>query len=293
MYTRENLLEIADEIKDALKDKREELALSFVEDKHIYYMRTTEGNISSKFKSVSIVSQFHPPFDSHGLSLKLAKGDPVRQKELLAEWKQAGRDSVNLGSRVHFELEKMIVEEYGGYKEVRQPIFKIDEEQKIRSDNMIKAGRAFMDKMHERGAVLLDTEVVLGDPELAYVGQPDNAWLMLNKSKSDFGIVITDHKSNKPKNFVEMPYHGNMYPPFQNYKDFALTHYYTQIPLYGRLLTKMLSESKFGDKKFLGGVIFTFEQCNTMTCTNVSLNCFWRILIRKSKVSQLERFGSY
>lgn len=256
MYTRENLLEIAGEMNEVMKERRERLALSFVENKHIYYMRRTDGDITSKWKSVSkIVSQFHPPFDSYGLSLKIAQGDPEKQKELLAEWKQAGADSINLGSRVHYELEKMIVEEYGGYKELRQPIFHIDEEQKIRSDNMIKAGRAFIDKMHERGAVLLDTEMVLGDPELAYVGQPDNTWLILNSAKSDFGIVVTDHKSNKPKNFVAMPYNGNMYPPFQEYKDFALTHYYTQIPLYGRLIIKMLSESKFADKKFLGGVV--------------------------------------
>lgn len=256
MYSKTDLLEIAEEMKETLAEKREQLRLSFVESKHIYYMMAPSGNISSKWKSVSkIVKQFHPPFDAEGLSLKLANGDRVKQKELLAEWKQAGTDSVNLGSRVHYELEKMIIEEYGGYKEVRQPIFKIDEEQKIRSDNMIKAGRDFLDKMHERGAVLLDTEVVMGDPELAYVGQPDNTWLMLNKAKTDYGIVITDHKSNKPKNFVAMPYHGYMYPPFNNYKDFALSHYYTQIPLYGRLLLKMLSETKFSDKKFLGGVV--------------------------------------
>jgi hypothetical protein len=256
MYTRENLLEFADEIKEAIQRRREELALSFVENKHIYYMRDLNGNITSKFKSVSkIVSQFHPRFDSEGLSLKIAQGDREKQKELLAEWKQAGVESVNLGSRVHYELEKMIIEEYGNYKEVRQPVFTIDEDQKRRSDNMIKAGRDFLNKMHERGAVLLDTEMVLGDPELGYVGQPDDSWLMLNKTRTDFGIVVTDHKSNKPKNFVAMPYHGNMYPPFQNYKDFALSHYYTQIPLYGRLIMKMLSETKFADKKFLGGVI--------------------------------------
>ena len=256
MYTRENLLEIAAEVNEAIKERREKLALSFVENKHIYYMRNLEGNITSKWKSVSkIVSQFHAPFDSYGLSLKIAKGDPERQKELLAEWKQAGTDSINLGSRVHYELEKMIVEEYGNYKELRQPVYHIDEEQRIRSDNMFKAGREFIDKMHERGAVLLDTEMVLGDPELMYVGQPDNTWLMLNKPRTDFGIVVTDHKSNKPKNFVAMPYNGDMYPPFQNYKDYALTHYFTQIPLYGRLIVKMLSESKFADKKYLGGVV--------------------------------------
>lgn len=284
MYTRENLLEFAAEINEVMAARREELALSFVENKHIYYMRNMDGDITSKYKSVSkIVKQFHPPFDSHGLSLKIAKGDPVRQKELLAEWKQAGTDSINLGSRVHYELEKMIVEEYGSYKEVRQPVFKIDEAQRIRSDNMIKAGRDFMDKMHERGAVLLDTEMVLGDPELKYVGQPDNSWLMMNKSKTDFGIVVTDHKSNKPKNFKEMPYHGQMYPPFQEYKDFALSHYYTQIPLYGRLIVKMLAESKFADKKFLGGVIalmkddatyaeFRVPQSIVKTVFNMDLN---------------------
>lgn len=256
MYTKENLTEFAAEIKEVMADRREALALSFVENKHIYYMRDVKGNITSKYKSVSkIVKQFHAPFDSHGLSLKIAKGDPVRQKELLAEWKQAGTDSINLGSRVHYELEKMIIEEYGNYKDVREPFFTINEEQRVRSDNMIKAGRDFLDKMHERGAVLLDTEQVLGDPELKYVGQPDNTWLMLNKSKTDFGIVVTDHKSNKPKNFKAMPYHGQMYAPFQQYKDFALSHYYTQLPLYGRLIIKMLGESKFSDKKFLGGVI--------------------------------------
>jgi hypothetical protein len=256
MYTKEDLTELAAEIKEVMADRRETLALSFVENKHIYYMKNMDGDITSKYKSVSkIVKQFHAPFDSHGLSLKIAKGDPVRQKELLAEWKQAGTDSINLGSRVHYELEKMIVEEYGNYKEVRQPVFKIDEAQRVRSDNMIKAGRDFLDKMHERGAVLLDTEQVLGDPELMYVGQPDNTWIMLNKDKSDFGIVVTDHKSNKPKNFKAMPYHGQMYAPFQQYKDFALSHYYTQIPLYGRLIMKMLDESNFAEKKFLGGVI--------------------------------------
>ena len=256
MYTKEDLTELSAEIKEVMADRREQLALSFVENKHIYYMRDVKGNITSKFKSVSkIVKQFHPPFDSDGLSLKIAKGDPVRQKELLAEWKQAGTDSINLGSRVHYELEKMIVEDYGNYKDVREPVFTINEEQRVRSDNMIKAGRDFLDKMHERGAVLLDTEQVLGDPELKYVGQPDNTWLILNKAKTDFGIVVTDHKSNKPKNFKSMPYHGQMYAPFQQYKDFALSHYYTQLPLYGRLIIKMLSESKFSDKKFLGGVV--------------------------------------
>lgn len=256
MYTKENLKEFATEINEILDTRRRETALHFVEDKHIYYMRSLGGNITSKFPSVSkVIKNFFPPFDSQGLSYKIAKGDSVKQKELLAEWKKAGDDSINLGSRVHFELEKMIIEEYGGYKEVRQPIFHIDEAQRVRSDKMIQAGRDFIAKMHERGAILLDTEMVLGDPEEMYVGQPDNAWLMLTKDQDDFGFVITDHKSGQPKNFTVMPYTGKMYPPFQGFHDNALGHYQLQIPLYGRLLLKMLKETKYGDKKFLGGVI--------------------------------------
>jgi hypothetical protein len=78
---------------------------------------------------------------------------------------------------------------------------------------------------------------------------------MMNKNQSDFGFVITDHKSGQPKNFEVFPYTGKLYPPFQDYFDNALGHYYLQVPLYGRLLTKMLKGSKYEGKKFLGGVI--------------------------------------
>jgi hypothetical protein len=48
---------------------------------------------------------------------------------------------------------------------------------------MIDAGKKFLDIMNERGGVLLDTEIVLGDPEEQITGQPDKVWLMENKEK--------------------------------------------------------------------------------------------------------------
>jgi hypothetical protein len=162
---------IAEEIRDLLEKRRQELELTFVEEEHIYYMKDVDGIVKSNFPSVSkIIKKFHKPFDAAGMALKMSKGDPEGQVQLLAEWKEAGELSTNMGSRVHFELERELIERYGKYKEVRQPIFDINEEQKIKSDSMIEAGKKFLDVMNERGGVLLDTEIVLGEPTEQYTG---------------------------------------------------------------------------------------------------------------------------
>ena len=261
-----DLHEIRLEINEALEKRRKELQLTFVEEKHIYFMKDIDGKVKKNFPSVSkLIKAFYKPFDSDGLSYKMAKGDPVEQKRLQEEWKASGEYSTNMGSRVHYEMERLLIEQYGDYKEVRQPIFTIDDTQLLKSDNMIKAGADYLKLMHERGAVLLDTEPTLGDPELQYTGQADNVWLMMNKEQTDFGFVISDYKSNQPKNFEVQYYTGKLYPPFQNIHDNALGHYYLQLPLYGRLLLKMLAESKFSDKKLLGGVVVLLKDNATYT----------------------------
>jgi hypothetical protein len=117
--------------------------------------------------------------------------------------------------------------------------------------------------MLERGGVLLDTEIILGDPEEQYTGQPDKVWLMQNKEKDGFGFVITDWKTNQPKNFEVHHYTGKLYPPFNNYHDNALGHYYLQLPLYGRLLRKMLEGTKYDDTKLLGNVVVLLKDDGT------------------------------
>jgi hypothetical protein len=168
--------------------------------------------------------------------------------------------STNMGSRVHYELESHLIEMHESFKEVRQPIFEINEEQQRKSDNMIVAGKEFLELMIERGAVLLDTEIVLGDNELQYTGQPDKVWLMYNKDKDGFGFVITDWKTNQPKNFEVQHYTGKLFAPFNNYPDTALGHYYIQLPLYARLLIKMLKGTKYENIKLLGNVIVLLKE---------------------------------
>ncbi len=259
-----NLTDISLEIKDVLEQKRKELDLVFVEEDHIYFMKDLDGNVRNNFPSVSkVLKKFYKQFDAEGMALKKMNGDPIGAAELMAEWKMAGDLSTNMGSRVHYELETEIIKRFGDYKQVRQPIFEINEEQKIKSDNMIIAGNKFLDLMIDRGAVLLDTEMVLGHPEEGYTGQPDKAWLMMNKEQTNYGLVITDWKTNQPKNFEVQHYTGRMYPPFNEYHDNALGHYYLQLPLYARLLLKMLEGTKFENTPFMGGVVVLLKDDGT------------------------------
>lgn len=250
-----DLEKIAKEIRDILNEKRNELQLEFFEENHIYKMLDIEGNLRTDFPSVSTVyKKFYTPFDTVGQSLKTAKGDVNKQQQLLKEWEESGLFSTNLGSRVHFLLEKEAIKRNGDYKEVRQPIFDVGEVQIERGDNMVIAGNKFLDSMYERKCVLLDTELVLGCNILGYVGQADKGWLVIGKN-GKLGIVITDWKTNKKKNFEKQWYTKKMLPPFQMYDDTSLSHYYIQLPLYSRLLISMLKGTKYEDISLLGNII--------------------------------------
>ena len=245
------LSNIAQEIRELVKTRQQELGLTFEEDKHIYTM-----NGRKDYPSVSkVLKQFYTEFPSEEISYHKAGGDPQKQQQLLDEWAAAGDYSTNMGSRVHYVLEKNVIERNGNYKEVRQPIFDCDLTQMMKGDAMINAGKKYIDLMEERGAVLLDTEMVLGDPELGYTGQPDKVWLMMNKTQTEFGLVITDWKTNKKKNFQETSYTKRLKDPFGKFPDTALGHYYLQLPLYAKLLLKMLQGTKYADVKLLGCVI--------------------------------------
>lgn len=189
-----DLKAIAIEIREIIKLKQKEISLSFIEDTHTYYMKDIHGNIVDNYPSVSkVLKCFYTEFPSNEKSLQKAKGCEIKQQEILLEWKGTADYATNMGSRVHYILEQILVDMYGTYKEVREPIFVCDESQISKGDNMISAGKEFIDIMHERGAVLLDTEMVLGDIELGYTGQPDKMWLMPNKN-NELGIVISDWK---------------------------------------------------------------------------------------------------
>lgn len=251
-----DLYKIRDEINEIVKQKQQELNLTFDEESHTYTMMDKEGNLKSDWPSVSkVMKLFYTEFDSDGIAEKKAKGDPVEKMRLLKEWSDAGTYSTNMGSRVHYFLEKKSCEMFGLDKEVREPIFEVDFEQTIKGDSMINAGEEYLYLMKEREGVLLDTEIVLGSNELGYVGQPDKKWLFFNKDKTEVGIVVTDWKSNKKKNFEANHFTKKMKYPFNDLDDTALGHYFTQLPFYGKLFLDMLKGSKYENIKLFGCVV--------------------------------------
>ncbi len=209
-------------------------------------MKDVDGKIRDDFPSVSkVMKLFYDDFPTEEAARNKAKGDPYVMQTLLAEWEEAGKISTNMGSRVHYELEIETIKRHGIVKEVRQPIYECDMEMIMKGDRMIKAGYKFLKLMEERGAVLLDTEIVLGHPVLGYTGQPDKVWLMFNRQRTGFGLVITDWKTNKKKNMETNDYTKPMRVPFKFLPNNALGHYNTQLPLYGKLLLKMLEGTKY------------------------------------------------
>ena len=239
-----DLKKIAQEIRDIISERQKEFQLTFEEESHKYTMLDNKGILRSDFPSVSkVMKLFYDEFPTEQAAFNKAGGDPDEAERLVNEWAELGRKSANLGSRCHFFLEEHTLKEFGIDKVVRQPIFDCDAEQIIKSDTMIIAGKRYIELLKERGCVLIDTEIVLGHPELEYTGQPDKVWLVIG-TNGKVGILITDWKSNKPKNFVVTRYTKKMKSPFEDLPDNALGHYNTQLPFYGKLLLKMLEGSK-------------------------------------------------
>jgi len=121
-----DLKKTAKEIREILDKRRKDIELTFIEEEHKYFMKDEDGEIKSNFPSVSkVLKKFYEEFPAEEISLKKAKGDVVEQQRLLSEWKAAGDYSTNMGSRVHFLLEKKILEMFGHDKEVREPMLNV------------------------------------------------------------------------------------------------------------------------------------------------------------------------
>jgi hypothetical protein len=256
---------VAQEIRDILEKRRQEIQLSFIEEGHEYWMLNSNNELRNDFPSVSsVIDEFYEPFDpTKTRAWGECNGDEIKQQLLLETWDNAGSYATNKGSRVHYELEKYQLEKSGLNKIVRQPFYICNEQQMLDSDNMIKAGKEFLALMEKRGCILIDTEAVVGSPNLGYTGQGDNLWLCPTKDGESFGALFTDHKSNKVKNLEPQWYNGYLYSPFNQYISYALTHYYLQLPLYSRLFLDMLKGTKYENIQILGGIIDSLRDDGT------------------------------
>lgn len=260
-----DLKRAAEEIRQIISKKQEELELSFVESTHTYYIKNEKGVIINNYPSVStIIDKFYEPFDAEKKALQKCNGNIEAQQILLNEWAYAGKYSTDIGSRVHYELEKELVGRYGNYKSLREPEYEVNAEQIQKSDNMIIGGKKFLDlMMFERKVELLDTECVMGSNNLRYFGTPDKLWLALNKTKTEILLYCTDWKTNQPKNFVPQWFTKKLFSPFNDYWATSLEHYYIQLPLYVRLLLDMLKGSKYENIRLAGCIVVLLKDDGT------------------------------
>lgn len=274
-----DLYKVRDEILEIVGNRQKELQLTFEEEAHKYTMLDVNGKLRDNWYSVSkIIKKYYDESPAEEIALKKAKGDIEEQQKLLKEWADAGTYSTNLGSRTHFLLEQKSLEMFDIKKEVRQPIFDCDFEQILKSDRMVSAGVKCLEVMKERGAVLLDTEMVLGDNELQYVGQPDKMWLIENKEKNQIGIFCSDWKTNKIKNFESNHFTKPMNYPFNKLPNNALGHYYIQLPLYLRLLFKMLKGSKYENIGLFGAIIVLLKDDGTFEEFRIPMSVIGQVM---------------
>lgn len=286
-----DLYKVAEEIRIILSERQKEFELTFEEDTHKYTMLSLDGELRSDYPSVSkVMKLFYDEFPSEQKAFDMAGGNPDEAERILAEWAEKGKKSTNMGSRVHYFLEEHVLKVFNHNKQVREPIFECDAQQIVVSDTMIVAGKNYIDLLKQRGCVLLDTEIVLGHPELGYTGQPDKVWLVLS-TKNELGLLITDWKTNQEKNFLVQRYTKPMRSPFEYLPNNALGHYKTQLPLYGKLLIKMLEGTKYEKIPLLGCIIVRLTEDREYVEYRVDKSTITTILEMdiKSKLNKLKK----
>lgn len=246
------LLEMASNIRLALNEERTNRGLSFEEEGHIYsiYDKETDKQITDMPSVSSLLNQWYDPFDSVSKSIEMCDGDEVQAEDLRKEWEEAGDRASSLGSYVHYKLEQYLWILYDIDKETRKPEYDLNAEELLLGQTMIKNGVNLMHRIIENGFVPIDTEVIMGSTELGYFGQCDNMWL--GYTKSGISLLMTDHKTNKTKNFKEAPWNIPMHKPFDRLIDTAKSVYYIQQPLYAQLFKDMLKNTEFKDIPFAG-----------------------------------------
>ena len=286
-----DLYKVAEEIRNILSERQKEFKLTFEEDTHKYTMLSLDGELRSDYPSVSkVMKLFYDEFPSEQKAFDMAGGNPDEAERILAEWAEKGKKSTNMGSRVHYFLEEHVLKVFNQNKQVREPIFECDAQQIVVSDTMIVAGKNYIDLLKQRGCVLLDTEIVLGHPELGYTGQPDKVWIVLS-TKNEIGLLIIDYKTRQEKKFLVQRYTKPMRKPFEYLPNNALGHYKTQLPLYGKLLIKMLEGTKYEKIPLLGCIIVRLTEDREYVEYRVDKSTITTILEMdiKSKLNKLKK----
>jgi hypothetical protein len=246
------LLNLAQDIRDILDDVRSKIKLTFEEETHRYSIYSEEeGCQIDHLPSVSkLIKQYSEPFDSLAVSVNMMSGDEMLAEELRKDWKKQGDDASSIGSYAHYKLEQYVWNLYDINITTRKPYYDLKNDEYLLAQNMLQNGVNMVHKIISNGFVPLDTETIMGSTKLGYFGQCDNLWLGVVKGK--IVIIMSDYKTNKTKNFEKQHYNKPMFEPFKNLYDTKLSEYYIQQPLYAQLLKDMLKDTPYKDIPIIG-----------------------------------------
>lgn len=261
------LLEMANEIRSLLDQRRKEIQLSFEEENHRYEM-LVDGELIDELPSVSgILDENFTKFDKEGVSLKMceeknekaipflekANGDVLLAQELLKKsWEDEGTSASNFGSYTHFKLEQYLWSLFDVERDFRKPEYTLTEKEHKLGISLTRKGVDMIHELISKGCVPIDTEVVMGSPRLGYFGQADNIWLCKTLG-GKIVVIFTDWKTNKSKNMVTNEMYDNLLSyPLDIIHDNTIGKYSLQQPLYALLFKDMLKGTKYEDLE-IGG----------------------------------------
>lgn len=172
--------------------------LEFKEDIHQYMFHSKPIKISVS----GLIKNYHKPFDTHNISLSIAKRDKRKQEDVIKEWDDAATTGINIGNKAH------LFGEVYPFNRNLKPSTKFDEA-------IVK----FWNDLPEH-IIPIIMELRMFHKEYMFAGTADI--LLYNTITGSF--IIGDYKTNKDlfKNFKEQKMLGSFSDliecPFNKYK---------------------------------------------------------------------------
>lgn len=236
MKSKKEIIELREQTRDMLNEKFGNIV--FDEEPHKYYIDGKEYTPVS-----TIISQYENPFDEDRASKSTAMKSGKTQEEVLREWKWKNKCSVIMGTRAH-SFGEAYTNLVCGHPELipeqNLPQYLKNENWLVPTFTQEFAIKDFYDNLIGSlvpiGAEFkLSTQYIKGAKPIC--GTADLLFYYNAENEAHSGFTVLDWKSNVAltKDFVR----NNsimMRPPFDNYFDEALSHYYLQFNLYQRMM---------------------------------------------------------
>ena len=158
-----------------------------------------------------------------------AKSLGVTKQEVLDMWEEKKNKAIRIGNRVHYELEKFIIEKHIGGTTPKElsGMAESKEEMEI-AEKKIYQGKKFIESLIKAGFELVITEPILINTIYNYSVTPDLVAMKNNE------LYIIDWKSNSTD--IHKHYYKTMKAPFSNLYESSINKYKIQLNLYQILI---------------------------------------------------------